>query len=160
MKKVVLFLLVTLLLSSCAITGDLFTPFSELIEREGGDVEMGMIFKSYEVMVDGDIVKKQDDCYTAAYLYEKNDDYYWRFYRGSVETRKTFFPEIIDFKIDKYYKYDDDMKRKYVGKDVDTGVEYTLLTLPWERRDGKFFILSNKGKAIVYSISIFKITTY
>jgi hypothetical protein len=164
MKKVlgILFIGVALLLSSCAtLDKALLNPLRYEIEYEiGGKVECSVLTNHYEVKVGKNITKAQAYTFTSLYLYTIGEDYYWKILRDNNETAESFFPKNIHFKVTKMESKELPEGGKmifYMGADMVTGDVYTLMESPWSKGYGRFFVLGNKERQIIYSTEISKI---
>ena len=161
MKKV-LFLLVSLMLftTSCGVYQMISYP--KEIKDIGGRIARDMIAYQYEIKVGDDVAKKQNDTQTYFYLYELNDTYYWKIRRSPVETKKSFFPQNLDIKVDGFKKGKIEGSHAMYGVDELTGERYSVIQIPWSKTKGGgyFYLLGNSDKQIVYSVKITDITIH
>lgn len=161
MKRILfLFVAVALLTSSCGIYQ--MVSYPKEIKDMGGELSRSITATQYEVRVDDDITRTQDDTQSYIYLYKLNDDYYWRVRRSPVETKNSFFPQNLDIKIDRFKKGNIEGSHAMYGEDELTGKRYTVAQIPWSKTKGGgyFYIIGDDDKQIVYSVHISDISIH
>jgi len=170
MKKLlgILFVTMILLFSSCAsIDKALLNPVEYEIQYEiQGTVKCSVYADHYEVSNSkaGEIIKKQAPTGTSLYLYEKDGETYWKILRESDETAETIFmPKRIEFKVEfseKKISSNGYETIHYKGRDINTGVKYHLMELPWKTFRGKYYFLGiiDGDKQVVYSMENYNIS--
>jgi len=163
MKKFLLFIGIALFLSSCAIYNSLDPGkqyFNEIVEI-GGDMHMEITAEAYEVRIGEEITRSQQSTQTFLYLYELNNNFYWKIKRDKDETESTFFPQSLDIKITIVKKGENSEDfYGYTGIDELTGKRYLIASIPWKDKRGMFYFVGDGDKQIVYSVPIYKVITF
>ena len=156
MKRLAFLLLtLTLLVSSCGIPYLLTTTPEPLTEIDGR-IQCVVDCYEYELMVGNEITKKQASTQSRLWFYTHQEDYYWYIERSSYETQNSFFAENITMKVTNVQKKDIKGKTlySYFGVDELTGENFYVKELPWSEGYGRFYLVGNGERRIVYSVPI------
>lgn len=153
MKGIIpIFIIFALIFSSCATLIPVNSEKLEIVE--GGKLRCEVYSTKFELRVDDEIVREQDDTYTNLYLYEKDEKWFWKVIRNENETEVSFFPQTIHFKVDNIRSEEDSGMYAYYGNDVNTGKRYHVIHFPWKSNGGYFYFVGNEEKQIIYSVRI------
>lgn len=170
MKKLFLLFFTVIFLSSCAtLEKALVNETRWEIENEiGGEVECSVVAQRYEASnaSEGEIIKSSSYTSTSLYLYNLNGESYWKITRENDEVAETtFMPKRIHFKIEfseKNIMPNGKTAIHYKGRDVNTGIKYHLMVIPWNSFRGKFYFLGqiDGEKQVIYSMENYNISCY
>ena len=147
-------------LTSCGLYQMISYP--KEIKDIGGKLSREITATQYEVKVGDEVTRKQDDTQSYLYLYELNDDFYWKIRRSPLETKNSFFPQNLDIKVDGYKKGKIEGSHAMYGVDELTGKRYTVAQIPWSKTKGGgyFYIVGDEDKQIIYSVRVMDISIH
>jgi len=147
--------LFALMMTSCGVAYLMGTTPEEITTIDG-HVECVVDCGEYEVMVGKEITKKQAPTQSRLWLYTYEEDYYWVIKRSEYETSKSFFEKDILMKVENLTskEFKGGKLYSYFGTDVATGESFYVKEMPWSEGYGRFFLVGNGERRIVYSVGI------
>ena len=150
-----LVLALTLLVSSCGIPY-LLTTTPERLTKIDGKIECVVDCNEYELMVGKEVTKKQSSTQSRMWLYTHEEEYYWYIERSAYETQNSFFEQTINVSVISVQKSEvgDKTLYSYFGIDEATGESFYVKELAWSKGYGRFYLVGNAEKRIVYSVPI------